>query len=195
MNRRLNSPRTKLGRSWSPPAYNPTTGYYTVCAQYVLTAKEVTNKLELFEEGKGYSGNAGALIGSNNNGPDTPGYITTYNMHTGKIVWSDKLEHLCYDGAVATDGGVVFVPDWEGDLVAYNAATGAKLWTFAMGAGGSPPAAFEWDGKEYIVDYAGGNDLGDQVHGDNLWLFSLNGTGPGPIALGKTPAPEHTIGE
>ena len=103
-------------------------------SEYTLLAKNrESTAIPVFEEGAGYKGNKETVVQT---GSDySPGFITAYDMHTGKIAWTDKLEHICYDGDLDTSGGVLFTPDWEGEMVAYNASTGAKLWSFEMGAG------------------------------------------------------------
>ena len=56
-------------------------------------------------------------------GFDVEGFVTAYDMSTGKIKWQDKFPgESCYSGAVTTAGGLVFVGHNDGDLVAYDIA-------------------------------------------------------------------------
>jgi mono/diheme cytochrome c family protein len=114
-------------------------------------------------------------------GPTTgfgaPGFVTAYDMSTGKIAWQDDLPESCYSGTVSTAGGLVFVGQNNGELHAYNAENGEKLWSFQTGAGANTTVTpFEDEGEEKIAFYAGGNSLAATPHGENFWVFSLKGT-------------------
>ncbi len=111
-------------------------------------------------------------------GFDTTGFITAYDMSTGKIAWQNEIKgESCYSGAVTTAGGLIFVGKNNGELVAYNTETGEELWSFQTGAGANTTVTpFEDEGEEKIAIYAGGNSLAATSHGENFWVFSLNGT-------------------
>jgi quinohemoprotein ethanol dehydrogenase len=114
-------------------------------------------------------------------GPTTgfsaPGYVTAYDMSTGKIAWQKKFPESPYSGTVTTAGGLVFVGQSSGELDALDAETGKTLWTFQTGAGANTTVTpFEDEGEEKIAIYAGGNSLAATTHGENFWVFSLKGT-------------------
>jgi quinohemoprotein ethanol dehydrogenase len=110
-------------------------------------------------------------------GFNTIGYLTAYDMSTGKIAWKDTFGESCYSGAVSTAGGLVFVGQNNGELQAFSTETGEKLWGFQTGAGANTTVTpFEYEGEEKIAIYAGGNSLAATSHGENFWVFSLGGT-------------------
>jgi len=110
-------------------------------------------------------------------GFSAPGYLTAYDMSTGKIAWQNKFPESPYSGAVTTAGGLVFVGQNNGELQAFDVKTGKKLWSFQTGAGANTTVTpFEDEGEEKIAIYAGGNSLAATSHGENLWVFSLKGT-------------------
>ena len=110
-------------------------------------------------------------------GFNAPGFLTAYEIATGKILWQNSFPESCYSGAVTTAGGLVFVGHNDGDLVAYDIANGKELWSFQTGAGANTTATvFEDEGEEKVAIYAGGNSLAATAHGENFWVFSLKGT-------------------
>ncbi|HEY5333124.1 MAG TPA: PQQ-binding-like beta-propeller repeat protein, partial [Solirubrobacterales bacterium] len=124
-------------------------------------------------EGGGFGG--GEIVGTT--GFNAKGFLTAYDMSTGKIVWHDEFPESCYSGAVTTAGGLVFMGQNNGELQAFNVETGEKLWSFQTGAGANATVTpFEDEGEEKIAIYAGGNSLAATPHGENFWVFSLNGT-------------------
>jgi mono/diheme cytochrome c family protein len=114
-------------------------------------------------------------------GPTTgfsaPGYLTAYDMSTGKIAWQHKFKESPYSGAVTTAGGLVFIGQNDGMLSAFNVENGEELWSFQTGAGANTTVTpFEDEGEEKIAIYSGGNSLAATPHGENFWVFSLKGT-------------------
>ena len=70
-----------------------------------------------YKEGETYIG-SDTIVAS---GFDTTGYITAYDMSTGKIDWQNELKgESCYSGTVTTAGGLLFVGKNDGNLVAYD---------------------------------------------------------------------------
>src|ERR1700759_1349787 len=135
-------------------------------------------------------------------GFDTTGFVTAYDMSTGKIAWQNEIKgESCYSGAVTTAGGLTFVGKNNGELVAYNTENGEELWSFQTGAGANTTVTpFEDEGEEKIAIYAGGNSLAATSHGENFWVFSLTGTmteeqGEENEAEGTTHAGEETAEE
>jgi quinohemoprotein ethanol dehydrogenase len=161
------------GDNWPPSSYDPEANMYFVTSTegafgvYAETGKTKYNEGETFTGGE---------IGGTT-GFSAPGYLTAYDMSTGKIAWQEKFPESPYSGAVTTAGGLVFVGENNGKLDAFNAETGEKLWSFQTGAGANTTVTpFEDEGEEKIAIYAGGNSLAASPHGENLWVFSLKGT-------------------
>ncbi len=161
------------GDNWPPSSYDPEKNMYFVCSQSGALGLIVPPKEETYKEGQ-------TFIGSNTvvaSGFNTPGYVTAYDMSTGKIKWQNKQPESCYSGTVTTAGGLLFVGQNNGELQAFDSETGEKLWSFQTGAGANTTVTpFEDEGEEKIAIYAGGNSLAATSHGENFWVFSLSGT-------------------
>jgi alcohol dehydrogenase (cytochrome c) len=164
------------GDNWPPSSFDPEKNMYFVCSQSgaLGLVTPPANKTQKFKEGETYIG-SDTIVSS---GFDTVGYLTAYDMSTGKIAWQNKFpKESCYAGAVTTAGGLVFVGHNDGNLVAYDTETGKELWKFQTGAGANTTVTpFEDEGEEKIAIYAGGNSLAATAHGENFWVFSLKGT-------------------
>jgi mono/diheme cytochrome c family protein len=147
---------------------------YFVCSQSGATGLIVPPEPQKYVEGQSYIG-SDTVVSS---GFDTEGFLTAYDMSTGKIAWQDKFPgESCYSGAVTTAGGILFVGKNDGNLVAYDSKTGKELWHWQTGAAAnSTVTPFEDEGEEKIAFYAGGNSLAATAHGENFWVFSLKGT-------------------
>ena len=161
------------GNNWPPSSYSPKANLYFVCSQSGATGLVVPPQPQQFKQGETYIGSDIVTA----SGFDTTGYLTAYDMSTGKIAWQDEFKgESCYSGAVTTAGGLVFVGHNNGELVAYNLESGEELWKFQTGAGANTTVTpFEDEGEEKIAFYAGGNSLAATSHGENFWVFSLNG--------------------
>src|ERR1700754_431634 len=164
------------GDNWPPSSYDPEKNMYFVCSQSgaLGLVTPPSSKTEKFVEGQNYIG-SDTIVAS---GFDTTGFVTAYDMSTGKIAWQNEIKgESCYSGAVTTAGGLTFVGKNNGELVAYNTENGEELWSFQTGAGANTTVTpFEDEGEEKIAIYAGGNSLAATSHGENFWVFSLNGT-------------------
>ncbi len=161
------------GNNWPPSSYDPKDNMYFVCSLEGAFGVIAETNHTKYEAGKTFTG--GEF------GPTTgfgaPGFVTAYDMSTGKIAWQDKLPESCYSGTVSTAGGLVFVGQNNGELHAFNVENGEKLWSFQTGAGANTTATvFEDEGEEKVAIYAGGNSLAATPHGENFWVFSLKGT-------------------
>src|ERR1700749_5131729 len=183
------------GDNWPPSSFNPEADMYFVCSQtgalgLVTPPKSETQK---YKEGETYIG-SDTIVSS---GFDTTGYITAYDMSTGKIKWQNELKgESCYSGTVTTAGGLLFVGHNDGNLVAYNAENGEELWHWQTGAGANTTVTpFEENGEEKIAFYAGGNSLAATAHGENFWVFSLKGTMAEPKGLEAEEAGGKHAGE
>jgi quinohemoprotein ethanol dehydrogenase len=164
------------GDNWPPSSFDPEKDMYFVCSQSgaLGLVTPPANETQKYKEGETFIG-SDTIVSS---GFDTTGYLTAYDMSTGKIKWHDTFEgESCYSGTVTTAGGLVFVGHNNGELIAYDVETGEELWHFQTGAGANTTVTpFEDEGEEKIAIYAGGNSLAATSHGENFWVFSLNGT-------------------
>src|SRR6201996_9207045 len=161
------------GDNWPASSYDSEKNLYFVCSQSGSSGLIVPPEPQDYSEGETYIG-SDTVVSS---GFDTAGFLTAYDMSTGKIAWQDKFGESCYSGAVSTAGGLVFVGQNNGELQAFDVETGKKLWSFQTGAGANTTVTpFEDEGEEKIAIYAGGNSLAATSHGENFWVFSLKGT-------------------
>jgi quinohemoprotein ethanol dehydrogenase len=162
------------GDNWAPSSYDPEKNMYFVCSQSGSIGLVVPPKEQTYKEGETYIG-SDTIVAT---GFDTTGFLTAYEMGTGKIAWQNEFKGAsCYSGAVTTAGGLVFVGHNDGKLVAYDSESGEELWSFQTGAGANTTVTpFEDEGEEKIAIYTGGNSLAATSHGENFWVFSLNGT-------------------
>jgi quinohemoprotein ethanol dehydrogenase len=161
------------GDNWPPSSYDPEKNIYVVCSQEGVLGVIAEAGKTAYVEGGGFSG--GEIAGTT--GFNAKGFLTGYDMSTGKIIWHKEFPESCYSGAVTTAGGLVFMGQNNGELQAFNVETGEKLWSFQTGAGANTTVTpFEDEGEEKIAIYAGGNSLAATPHGENFWVFSLKGT-------------------
>jgi alcohol dehydrogenase (cytochrome c) len=161
------------GDNWPPSSFDSEKDMYFVCSQSGVLGLIVPPNEQKYKEGETYIGSDSITA----SGSQTTGYLTAYDMSTGKIKWQDTFNNSCYSGAVTTAGGLVFVGQDNGELQAFDVETGKKLWGWQTGAGANTTATvFEDEGEEKVAIYAGGNSLGATAHGENFWVFSLKGT-------------------
>jgi mono/diheme cytochrome c family protein len=168
------TPNTAVGGdNWPPSSYNPEENMYVVCSTEGAMGVIAETGHTVFNEGETFEG--GEIGGTT--GFNAPGFLTAYDMSTGKIAWQKSFPESCYSGAVTTAGGLVFMGQNNGELSAFDIKNGEELWSFQTGAGANTTVTpFEVDGEEKIAIYAGGNSLAATSHGENFWVFSLNGT-------------------
>jgi quinohemoprotein ethanol dehydrogenase len=185
------------GDNWPPSSYDPEKNMYFVCSQSGALGLVVPPDEQTFKEGETYIG-SDTIVSS---GFNTKGFLTAYDMSTGKIAWQKEFPESCYSGAVTTAGGLVFVGQNNGELKAFDSESGEELWDFQTGAGANTTVTpFEDEGEEKIAFYAGGNSLAATSHGENFWVFSLSGTmteaeGEEAEAEGTTHAGEESAEE
>jgi quinohemoprotein ethanol dehydrogenase len=162
------------GDNWPASSYDPESNTYVVCSLAGSLGLVVPPKPQQYKEGENYIG-SDTVIAS---GFNVEGFVTAYDMSTGKIKWQNKFpKESCYSGAVTTAGGLTFIGKNDGNLVAFDTETGKELWSFQTGAGANTTVTpFEDEGEEKIAIYAGGNSLAATAHGENFWVFSLKGT-------------------
>jgi len=185
------APAASGGTVWQPSSYNPKTQMYYVCSQSGSQAALLNKADQKYKRGTTYTGplRAFGFTGFNS----APGFVTAYDMTTGKIAWQNRWnDQACYSGTSTTAGGLTFVGRNTGELEALDAETGKTLWSFQTGAGAnSTPSFYEHNGKEYVAFLAGGNALNGSAKGDNLWVFSLDGTMGPAAAPGSAKAIQH----
>jgi quinohemoprotein ethanol dehydrogenase len=162
------------GNNWPPSSYDPEDNTYVVCSLAGSLGLVVPPKEPEFKQGQNTVGSETVV----SSGFGVEGFLTAYDMSTGKIKWQDKFpKESCYSGAVTTAGGIVFNGHNDGNLVAYDLETGKELWHWQTGAGANTTVTvFEDEGEEKVAIYAGGNSLAATAHGENFWVFSLKGT-------------------
>jgi len=196
------------GAQASNEAYDPETHLYYVCAHQAYSASDKESQKQV-DQGETFGiGKTGVSASATGKGVGSPiGFLTAYNMETGKIAWQDHFENTCYYGPTVTKGGVLFYAAGgatpsaanpavteEPDIEAFNAATGEKLpFSWEIGGQASPISVYEFGGEERVAVEGGEAGASDPV-GDDLWEFSLKGTGTEHFAAGKTPAPSQTLG-
>jgi alcohol dehydrogenase (cytochrome c) len=177
------------GDNWPPSSYDPQKNMYFVASTEGALGVVAEPGHTQYKEGETYTGGEfGPTTGFS-----APGYVTAYDMGTGKIAWQHKFPESPYSGTVSTAGGLVFVGQSKGELQALDEETGKILWSFQTGAGANTTVTpFEDEGEEKIAIYAGGNSLAATPHGENFWVFSLKGTmGPEKSAEEKGEGTEH----
>ena len=169
------TPNTAIGGdNWPPSSYDPGRDMYFVCSQAGAVGVVVEQQPTKYTPGETFTGSEPFFA---SNGFNSPGFLTAYDLSTGKIAWQRKFPESCYSGAVTTAGGLVFVGQNNGELQAYDTETGDLLWHFQTGAGANTTVTpFEDEGEEKIAIYSGGNSLAATPHGENFWVFSLTGT-------------------
>jgi quinohemoprotein ethanol dehydrogenase len=177
------------GDNWPPSSYDPKENMYFVAStEGALGVVAETNHTK-YKAGQTYTGGEfGPTTGFS-----APGFVTAYDMSTGKIAWQHEFPESPYSGTVSTAGGLVFVGQSKGELQALDEQTGKVLWSFQTGAGANTTVTpFEDEGEEKIAIYAGGNSLAATPHGENFWVFSLKGTmGPEKSAEEEGEGTEH----
>jgi alcohol dehydrogenase (cytochrome c) len=160
------------GANWPPSSYDPTTGYYFVCARDSMMAFK-TEEIDDQRPEPGAAYEAAAYAGFQLR---ATGIFAALDMHTNELVWQQHWPEPCYSGSTVTAGGLVFVGRSDGRLTAHNTDTGELLWEFQTGAGmNAPVSVFEHEGRQYIAAYAAGNVFARSARGDNVWLFALDG--------------------
>jgi quinohemoprotein ethanol dehydrogenase len=99
------------------------------------------------------------------------------DLTTNRVVWQQQWSTDCFNGTMATGGGLVFVGRSDGRFTALDSANGNRLWQFQTDAGVAASAStFLHKGHQYVVVLSAGSMFGGGAKGDSLWLFSLDGS-------------------
>ena len=161
-----------MGVNWPPSSYDPQTNRMFICGiDHVATSVSDRKAFEL-PDFKSYMG--GDWV---NPGVARRGIFTAMDLKTNRIVWQQQWPSSCFNGTLATGGGLVFVGRSDGRLTALDSANGNRLWQFQTDAGVAASAStFMHHGQQYVVVLSAGSMFGGGRKGDSLWLFSLDGT-------------------
>ena len=163
------APGAAGGSSWSPTAYDPSTGLVYVAGLHMPTTYTVRERRATDTQP--------ALRYSVLRMADELrwGVLSAIDTrHRGRIRWQVKTKSILVGGVLATAGGLVFMGEGDGDFNAYDSATGEKLWSFYCGAGvNAPPVSYEIDGVQYVAIAAGGHQMFGFPTGDAVITFAL----------------------
>jgi alcohol dehydrogenase (cytochrome c) len=165
--------KPQMGVNWPPSSYDPATHRMFICGiDHVASSISDMKPFEAPPDHVSRLGGGGA-----NPGVARRGTFTAMNLITNRIVWQQQWSSDCFNGTLATAGGLVFVGRSDGRFTALDADTGNRLWQFQTDAGvAASPSTFEYNGRQYVVVLAAGTQYGGGKKGDSLWLFSLDGT-------------------
>jgi alcohol dehydrogenase (cytochrome c) len=84
-------------------------------------------------------------------GPST-GWMSAFDIGTGKFVWRKHLAFPQIGGALTTSTGIVFTGGVNGDFTAYDAKTGNVLWHDVTGhAIQAPASTYTAGGKRFVA--------------------------------------------
>jgi alcohol dehydrogenase (cytochrome c) len=169
-------PGANGGSEWSPPAYDPQTGYLYVLGLHQPMLYKVRH--DSLQPPAMWLG--GAFVGT---GEPEYGLFSAVDLHTGKIAWQQRIKDPMVGGALATAGGVVFTGTKDKLVLAFDARTGERLWQHqANGGVNAPPISYAVDGRQYVAVAAGGNYQINAPRSDELLVFAL-----GPKARAALP--------
>jgi alcohol dehydrogenase (cytochrome c) len=164
--------KPQMGVNWPPSSYDPETNRMFICGiDHVASSISDRKAFEL--------PNFQSFMGGDwvNPGVARRGIFTAMDLKTNRIVWQQQWPTSCFNGTLATGGGLVFVGRSDGRLTALDSANGNRLWQFQTDAGVAASAStFLHHGKQYVVVLSAGTMFGGGRKGDSLWLFSLDGT-------------------
>ena len=162
---------------WMPSALDPATHTLYTCTldnrAWAMEAIPAAQQAGTLKPGGGYTGilnDTGARVGYT-------GAVTATTLTTNHEPWRDSWPDICYSGATATAGGVVFSGHSDGSLEAMDAKTGQQLWRSAPAAAGAnaPAMTYEANGKQYVSIFVGGNAHESTTRGDLIDTYTLPG--------------------
>jgi len=164
--------KPQMAVNWPPSSYDPEQHHFFVCGidHVASSASDLKNFTLPTFQGM-FLGGAGA-----NPGVARRGIFSAVDLTTNRIVWQQQWPSSCFNGTLATKGGLVFVGRSDGRFTALDSANGNRLWQFQTDAGVAASASsFEYKGRQYIAVLSAGTMFGGGEKGDSLWLFSLDG--------------------
>jgi quinohemoprotein ethanol dehydrogenase len=165
--------KPQMAVNWPPSSYDPETNRMFVCG-IDHVASSIADLKSFYEptfQGM-YLGGGGA-----NPGVARRGIFSAVDLKTNRIVWQQQWSSSCFNGTLATKGGLIFVGRSDGRFTALDSSNGNRLWQFQTDAGVAASAStFMNQGKQYVVVLSAGTMYGGGKKGDSLWLFALDGT-------------------
>jgi outer membrane protein assembly factor BamB len=114
------------------------------------------------------------------------GWISAWNVFTGKQLWSRRLQHISNlgPGSPAVHQGVVYAGARNGIVYALSAATGKVIWQRNVGATMESSPAFDAS-HVYMADQDGVVRALDPASGRVLWTYHAGGpVKHGPAVVG-----------
>jgi alcohol dehydrogenase (cytochrome c) len=176
------------GKDWPPAAYNPNTGYLYIPANDNLCQHMVGEDVE-YRPGQQFTG-AQTLDFFLAEGADHIGELQSWDLRTGKRVWTQEFASPMWGPVMTTAGGLVFTGGTRDRYFrAFDAATGRLLWQYRTNSGiTGVPTSFEIGGVQYIavqsgwgVDAQGMTARIDRARGTEtivpqggvIWVFAL----------------------
>ncbi len=165
--------KPQMGVNWPPSSYDPATNRMFICGiDHVATS---ASDQKGFTEPNFQSMYMGGTW--TDPGVARRGVITAMNLTTNRIVWQQQWPSSCFNGTLATKGGLMFIGRSDGRFTALNTDTGQRLWQFQTDAGVAASASsFMHNGRQHIAVLSAGTMFGGGKKGDSVWLFSLDGT-------------------
>lgn len=170
--------KPQMGVNWPPSSYDPETHLMFICGiDHVATSISDQKAFSPPSLPKTYMGGSWS-----DPGVARRGTFTAMDLTTNRIAWQQQWPTSCFNGTLATKGGLVFVGRSDGRFTALDSSNGERLWQFQTDAGVAAPASTVLhEGKQYVVVLSAGTMFGGGRKGDSVWLFSLDGEiGPLP---------------
>jgi alcohol dehydrogenase (cytochrome c) len=164
--------KPQMGVNWPPSSYDPESNHFFVCGiDHVASSVSDQKGFNLPTFQGMYMGGGGA-----NPGVARRGVFSAVDLKTNRVVWQQQWPSSCFNGTLATKGGLIFVGRSDGRFTALDSANGHGLWQFQTDAGVAASASsFEYKGKQYVAVLSAGTLFGGGKKGDSVWLFSLDG--------------------
>ena len=164
--------KPQMAVNWPPSSYDPEKHHFFICGiDHVASSVSDLKGFDLPTFQGMYMGGGGA-----NPGVARRGIFSAVDVTTNRIVWQQQWPSSCFNGTLATRGGLVFVGRSDGRFTALDSGNGARLWEFQTDAGVAASASsFEHKGQQYVAVLSAGTMFGGGKKGDSVWLFSLDG--------------------
>ena len=165
--------KPQMAVNWPPSSYDPQSHHMFICGiDHVASSVSDLKQFTLPTFQSMYMGGGGA-----NPGVARRGTFTAMDLVTNRIVWQQQWPSSCFNGSLATKGGLIFVGRSDGRFTALDSSNGQSLWQFQTDAGVAASAStFEHQGRQFVVVLSAGTMFGGGKKGDSVWLFSLDGT-------------------
>ncbi len=178
------------GDNWWPYSFDPKTGYAFVPTMKTCMTMGAT-KPQPFKAGANYIDETFQV--EHVPGQRGWGALQAIDVATGKRAWSFDTEQPWNDGALSTDGGLVFSGTPDQKFYAFDARTGKVLWQHHMASGViGVPVSYRVDGKQYVAVQSGWGGVSPFWGGKNmtplfrgiplggrLYVFALPSPAPG----------------